>query len=225
MRNVSVEAMLPASGGRGARGIAARTSSGGGADPGGPIRSGQVRAAGRTAAQLDPVRGTRASSARPARDRCRTSRRGQDASDRTSVAARSRSREQRLQDPVGRQHHREGAGARTAARECRRGRAEAWPIRAPGRRRRATAARGAAEHRRRAIDADQIDARPGQRQRDPARAASELEHRPARPARRAARTARRGGRASARSPSRRTARTRPIPANPLARRSCRWTLR
>ena len=81
------------------------------------------------------------------------------------------------------------------------------------------ARRRAFEHRRRAIDADEIDAGARERQRDAAGAAAELEHAARRLRRdRAARTARRGARASARSPSRRTARTRPSLAS--LRASC-----
>ena len=74
---------------------------------------------------------------------------------------------------------------------------------------------GARQHRRRAIDADERHAGARQRDGDATRAAAELEHRcRRRSARRCARTARRAVPAYGRSPSRRTARTRPSLRDP-----------
>ena len=73
------------------------------------------------------------------------------------------------------------------------------------------------QHLGRPIDADDADAFAGERHGDAAGAAAELEHRSARPPpSSAARTARRAGPACARSPSRRTARSRPSRASLLS---------
>ena len=146
--------------------------------------------------------------------------RHQDASDRIERRREVAVAEQRLQDPVGCENHREGTGAGTATRGCRRGSRSRRTVdcasRRTGRSARCPAGQPRAqpgEHPVRTIDPDQIDAGSRQRERDAAGAAAELEHAAVRRRRQsAARTARRGGRASARSPSRRTARTRPIPA-------------
>ena len=180
----------------------------------------EVRAAGRAARAAGRGCGTRASSARRAPGRGRTvPPRLEHARDRRRASpSRSRSREQRLQDAVGRDHHVERAARETAAtRMSPRTSADA----APTSRR---AARAAARRARASIGAD----RSMPTSATPARA-SGSEMRPVPqpssstgPSRarrdRAARTARRAGRASARSPSRRTARTRPSLPSPLRAR-------
>ena len=156
------------------------------------VRCDAARARGRASGC---VFDTPASAARRARDRCRRARR-----------ARARARPTRAwrRDPcrgaataecrTAPAPCRELRRRRTAARGCRRAAAGARPSAAAlafAEQRRA-ALRGACEHRLRSIDADDGHAGAGERQRDPAGAAAELEHRPLAPgARSAARTARR----------------------------------
>ena len=165
----------------------------------------QVAAAPRPAHAAGPCSRTRASSGRRGPDRCRTSRRG------AARARRSRaSRADRARGSA-------TAGCRTARAPSRSARAngsERMSARTNGTRVRTTrAARadGAGEHRRRAIDADQARRRlraSGSEMRPVPQPSSSTG--PVRPGGHAApERRRRAARASARSPSRRTARTRP----------------
>ena len=152
--------------------------------------------------------GTPATSARRAPDRCRMCRPARaPAPTEASVGGEVAVAEQRLQDAVRRHHHREARGLRTAARGCRRARSAGAA--SAGARPRAPRA---VEHR---LPSDRCRrcATPARASGNDTRPVPQPSSRTGPSARAAtpARTARRAGRACARSPSRRTARTRPSP--------------
>ena len=182
--------------------------------PAGPIRraSGARRRADRPA-QLDAVPvfapvghvGNQIDAERPAAPRAR-------APPSRASRARSRSRMQRLQDAVRREHHREAPAPERQRADVGRGPSG---IACETFERRATRLARAASIGSDRSTPTRLTPAARERNRDAAGAAAELEHRPAAPRRpRGARRRRRAGRASARSPSRRTARTRPSLPNP-----------